>query len=145
VQAGIENETIEPSSDPEQPLALQQVDAYHAWRGLLAMADHQFRHHDDVSMVLRVLNDFDILEDPSAQWPIGTMVALLNEHHPPPTWTDDRVDNAKRRLVRWIKGLMQKNGLDATDLEDLFARVARLKEGSGGVSLTGLHRPKLTN
>jgi hypothetical protein len=146
VQPGIENETIELGSDPDQPITLQQVDAYHAWRGLLAMADHQFQQRDDVSILLRVLNDFrDILEESSAQWPIGKMVALLNERHPPPTWTDDRVDNAKRRLVKWIKGLMQKNGLDAIDLEGLFARVARLKEGSGRVSLMRSHRPKLTN
>jgi hypothetical protein len=36
--------------------------------------------------------------------------------------------NAKRRLVNWIKRLMQKHGFDTTDLEDLFARVARNQE-----------------
>jgi hypothetical protein len=86
----------------------------------------------------------DVLEDSSGQWPIKVMVVMLNEHFPPPTWTGDRVDNAKRRLIKWIKGLMQKNGLDATDLEALFARVARRIESEEG-SLTELRRPKLTN
>ena len=35
------------------------------------------------------------------------------------------MDNAKRRLVNWIGRLMRKNALDATDLEGLFAAVAR--------------------
>ena len=38
---------------------------------------------------------------------------------------------------------MQKNGFDVTDLEDLFARVARRKEGSERMSLgAGLRRPQ---
>jgi len=38
---------------------------------------------------------------------------------------------------------MRKNGLDATDLEALFARVAREREGTDAVE-AGL-RPNLTN
>jgi hypothetical protein len=56
------------------------------------------------------------------------MVDLLNRRFPLSLWTDERVDNAKRRLVNWIKRLMQTNGLDIIDLEDLFARVARNQE-----------------
>jgi hypothetical protein len=56
------------------------------------------------------------------------IVTLLKERIPPPTWNSDRVDNAKRRLLTWINRLMRKNGLDATDLEALFARVARERE-----------------
>jgi hypothetical protein len=143
VQPGIEDETDEPGSEPD---LFNHVDAYNAWQGLLLTANDQFPQHDDASMLLRLLNDArDILGESSGQWPIRRMVALLNELFPPPTWTDDRVDNAKRRLVKWIKGLMQKNGLDATDLEALFAGVARRGEDSKRVPLTALRGPKKTN
>jgi hypothetical protein len=82
------------------------------------VADQEFQRSDDVSKLLRLMNEFrDLLEDSSGQWPVKTMVSLLNERFPPPTWTDRRVDNAKKRLLKWINRLMQKNGLDATDLE----------------------------
>jgi hypothetical protein len=61
------------------------------------------------------------------------------------SWTDRRVDNAKKRLLKWISRLMQKNGLDATDLEALFAGVARQEDDGKRVPLTTLHRPKKTN
>ncbi len=78
----------------------------------------------------------DIFEESSGrQWPVRRLVALLNEHFPPPDWRDRRVEDAKRRLNKWINRLMQKNALDATDLQALFARVARLSEKvEGGVS-----------
>jgi hypothetical protein len=43
----------------------------------------------------------------------------------PPSWSDDRVENAKKRLLNWVQRLMRQNGLDAADLEAVFARVAR--------------------
>jgi hypothetical protein len=134
---GIENEFNEPGSDPDQPDPLQQKDAYRAWRGLLVMADQQFPLDDDVSMLLRLMNKFrDILEESStSQWPITRMVTLLNAHFSPPPWSNDRVDNAKKRLVNWTKRLMRNSGLDAISLEDLFARVASRKEGGKRASL----------
>jgi hypothetical protein len=142
----LEDETGE-DLDPDQSDGLRRMDAYRIWAGLIAMADQEFQRRDDVSTLLRLMNDFrDLLEDSSAQWPVKTIVALLNERFPPPTWTDRRVDNAKKRLLNWINRLMQKNGLDATDLEDLFARVARRKEGRERMSLgAGLHRPQPKN
>jgi hypothetical protein len=124
---------------PDQAVRLERIDAYHALRGLLATADQQFPLHDDVSALLRLMNKFgDILEESSSgQWPIARMVALLNQHFPPPTWTDHRVDNAKRRLTNWINRLMRRNGLDVTDLVALFARVARKKERNA--TQMGLH------
>ena len=146
VQPGVEDETAELGSDPNQAITLQEKDADRAWRGLLATANNQFQQHDDVSMLLRLMNDVrDILEDSSSQWPVNRIVALLNQQFPPPTWTDRRVDNAKKRLLKWISRLMQKNGLDATDLEALFAGVARREDDSKRVPLTTLHRPKKTN
>ena len=90
-------------------------------------------------MLLRVMDDVrDIFEESSGQWPIKRMVALLNKRFPSSTWTDDRVDNAKRSLMNWIKRLMQTNGFDATDVKDWFARVARKQEKNEQVSMPGL-------
>jgi hypothetical protein len=145
VQPGIEDETDE-GSDPDQPIPLQQEDADRVWRGLLATANKQFPQHDDVSMLLRLMNDVrDILEVSSSQWPVNRMVALLNQRFPPPPWTDRRVDNAKKRLLKWISQLMLKNGLDVTDLEALFAGVAQREDNSKRVPPTTLHRPKKAN
>jgi hypothetical protein len=60
-----------------------------------------------------------------SRWPVGRLVAVLNVEFSPPPWSDDRVENAKKRLLNWVQRLMRQNGLDATDLEALFARVAR--------------------
>ena len=145
VQPGNEDEDFGTEPDPGQPGMLQELDARRVWRGLLVTADLQFERHDDISMLLRVLADVpDILEGSTGgQWPVKKIVTLLNERFPPPTWNSDRVDNAKRRLLTWVNRLMRKNGLDATDLEALFARVARERE-STGVAVTGL-RPNLTS
>jgi hypothetical protein len=146
VQRGDEDETVELGLEPDQAITLQQKDADRAWHGLLATANKQFQQHDDVSILLRLMNDVrDILEDSSSQWPVNRIVAMLNQRFPPPIWTDRRVDNAKKRLVNWINRLMQKNGLDATDLEALFAGVARREEDGKRVSPTALHRPNKTN
>jgi hypothetical protein len=83
----------------------------------------------------------EILQDSSGgQWPITELVAQLNNRFPPRTWTGDRVDNAKRRLLKWIKRLKRKNGLDEVDLEALFARVARQQEHGSPTTPNGLHR-----
>jgi hypothetical protein len=138
----LENEDEEIRSDPDEPSTLQQEDAHRAWHGLLITANVRFQKHDDVSMLLHVMNDVrDLLDESSSQWPIKKMIDLLNERFPPPSWTDDRVDNAKRRLMNWINRLKQKNGLDTTDLKDLFARVARTKEkgeASIGMGITSV-------
>jgi len=68
------------------------------------------------------------------------VVVQLNNRFPPRTWTGDRVDNAKRRLLKWIKRLMRKNGLDEVDLEALFARVARQQEWRNPSSVNRLRR-----
>jgi hypothetical protein len=139
--------TADPGSTPPgQAVMLQQKDADRVWRGLLVTASKQFPQHDDVSMLLRLMNDVrDILDVSSSQWPVNRIVALLNQRFPPPPWTDRRVDNAKKRLLKWIRQLMLNNGLDATDLEALFAGVARREDDSKRVPPTALHRPKKTN
>jgi hypothetical protein len=56
---------------------------------------------------------------------VGRLVTILNAEFSPPPWSDDRVENAKKRLLNWVQRLMRQNGLDATDLEAVFAQVAR--------------------
>jgi len=43
--------------------------------------------------------------------------------------TDDRVENAKRRLTRFISRIREANGLDPTDLRALLARYVTGKSG----------------
>jgi len=43
-------------------------------------------------------------------------------------------------LLKWIKRLMRKNGLDEVDLETLFARVAGEQERRNPRSVNRLHR-----
>jgi hypothetical protein len=121
-------------ADPEGRGALEDTDARQVWRGLLITAGREFQPADDVQMLLQLLAEQpDILDASSGgQWPIKMIVALLNLRFPPPPWTDRRVDNAKRRLMNWIGRLMRNNGLDAVDLEAVFARVARRHERQPG-------------
>jgi hypothetical protein len=130
VQPLNEDEFHEIVSDGDTSSALDATDGLRVWRGLLTTANLQFQHNDDLSMLLQLLaRNPDILQISSGgQWPIANIVAELNKQSSPPLWTDDRVDNAKRRLLNWIKRLKQKNGLDDVDLEALFARVARQEE-----------------
>jgi hypothetical protein len=140
-----EDEPIESPSNLDVPSTLQQADAHRTWRGLLITANQQFQKHDDVLMLLRVMDDVrDLLDESTSQWPIKRMVGLLNERFPTFSWTADRVDNAKRRLVNWINRLKQRNGLDTTDLEGLFARVAR-RQGRGEQVLLPEPGPRTVN
>ncbi len=143
-QLSNENE-IDPDPGGAEPL--EETDARYVWRGLLATADVVFPQSDDVSMLLRLMaEDPGILGVSSARrWPVRLIVTLLNSRFPPPTWTEDRVDNAKRRLINWISRLMRKNRLDATDLEAVFAKVARRQEGGEREIQIDLHLATLVS
>jgi hypothetical protein len=119
------------ASDADTARSLEAGDQRRVWRGLLAMVELEFEPNDDLFMLLRLVSEQPgLLQDaPGGQWPIMDIVNRLNIRFPPPAWTSDRVDNAKRRLMNWIKRLKRKNGLDDVDLEALFARVAREQEG----------------
>jgi hypothetical protein len=127
-QPGDEDESEDTSVDPDGEL--QRIDTRRIWRGLLSTAAIDFRSDDDVSMLLQLMaDDPTILDDaPGGQWPVGLIVARLNDRPTSRRWSDDRVDNAKRRLMNWIERLRKRNRLDATDLEGLFAGVARQLE-----------------
>ena len=142
VQPKDNGEFTEIVSEADAPKALDAADGQRIWRGLLATAELEFQPSDDLSRMLQLLAESpEILEDWSGgQWPITTLVVRLNNRFPPRTWTSDRVDNAKRRLLKWISRLKRKNGLDGVDLEALFARVARQRESGSPTSANGKHR-----
>ena len=146
VQAGDDDHPIEIEHYPEDDTNLRAADARRVWQGLLAAATDEFGPEEDVAKLLHVLARApDIFEESSGrQWPVRRLVALLNEHFPPPDWRDRRVEDAKRRLTKWINRLMRKNALDATDLQAVFARAARLSERvEGGISGAKQGRLKL--
>jgi hypothetical protein len=126
-----EEKSEEMDIDPH-PSGLAQTDSQRIWRGLLATAAVDFRPDDDVLTLLKLLAaDPDILDDsPGGQWPVRLIVTRLNESPTSRRWSEDHVDNAKRRLMNWIERLRRRNRLDVTDLEGLFAGVARRLETS---------------
>lgn len=107
--------------DPEDPHRDQ--DSRKIWQGVLAAAASHFRPEEDVSVLLDLLAHDDQIQSAfGAEWPVSHIVVALNQKHPHPPWTDDRVDNAKRRLRNWIGRIRRDHGLDSTGLMDLFAR-----------------------
>jgi hypothetical protein len=130
VQPGKGDEPLEVGGEQDEHATLREEDASCAWSGLLIMGNLQFKPEDDVSSLLQLLADDPSILDNSSntQWPISKIASLLNDRFSPPLWGVERVDNAKRRLMNWISRLMRDNGLDATDLEALFAGVARKKK-----------------
>ena len=113
-------------TDPHED-GLGPADAVNIWRGVLITAERTFQPDDDVWKLLRMLAKVPGVLDGStgSRWPVGRLVTILNAEFSPPSWSDDRVENAKKRLLNWVQRLMRQNGLDATDLEAVFARVAR--------------------
>jgi hypothetical protein len=112
---------LEPADDPREI-----CDAQQAWRGLVAMVERQLGPQDDVFALVRLLaQDADIQDAFGAQWPIARIVEGLHRCHGGAPWSEDRVENAKRRLTRWISRLRREHGLDAVDLRALLVRYAR--------------------
>jgi hypothetical protein len=144
-QRGEEGEPEEIGGDPDEPGELRKTDGRRIWRGLLATAAVDFGPDDDVSTLLLLLaEDPGILDDaPGGRWPVGLIAARLNDRSTSSRWSESHVDNAKRRLVNWIDRLRKRNRLDQTDLEALFARVARQLETSEPEAPT--HPPRFPN
>jgi hypothetical protein len=115
---------VDPADDP-----LQAEDAVKAWGGLVAMVERQLGPQDDVCALVRLLaEDAGIQEEFGAQWPIARIAEGLHRRHGGAPWSEDRVENAKRRLTRWISRLRREHGLDAVDLRALLVRTAREME-----------------
>ena len=136
-QAGPErdDQALARHADRSHPVWEEQEDPQYgeeirrAWLGLLTAAERQFAPTDDVSFLLQLLaHDSEIQVGFGSEWPISMIVDALNARHPSPPWTDDRVDNAKRRLRNWIARIKRDQGLDAIDLKSLFVRIARERE-----------------
>jgi hypothetical protein len=134
----VDNQTIEQLSGHYDPTedetdSLQAEDSRRAWQGLIALAMHQFGPDDDVVALVQVLSeDRDTQDSFGSQWPIGKIARALNERQPNAAWSDDRVENAKRRLTKCIVKIRQTHGLDAVDLRALLVRYAREYEPDAG-------------
>lgn len=116
---------------------LHAADIKLAWQGLLAAAERQFSAGADVTFLLGVLaQDADVQAAFGTEWPIRQIVDVLNARHPKPPWSDDRVDNAKKRLKNWIWRLARENRFDTIDHLAFFARVAREKVAREGTIAT---------
>lgn len=115
--------------DPDEG-GLGPADAVNIWRGVLITAERTFQPNDDVWKLLQMLTKVPELLDGSdgSRWPVRTLATILNAKFSPPPWSDDRVENAKKRLLNWVQRLMRQNGVDATELEAIFARVARQQD-----------------
>lgn len=128
----VDAQTIEQLSghyDPGEADSLHAEDSRQAWRGLVHLAEHQFGAEDDVVALVQVLaQDRETQESFGSQWPIGKIVRALNAGQSRASWTDDRVENAKRRLTKFILRFKQEHGLDAVDLRALLARYARQRQ-----------------
>jgi hypothetical protein len=135
-----DDEDFESIGASEPPTEVDEV-ARLAWFGLIKLAEQKFSRGDDVSVLLQLLNQAPDLFDEAGtgQWPINDIVRRLSFLFPNAGWHVDRVDNAKRRLTRWISHLKQINGLDQTDLEALLVRIARKSQRDSGDIV---HTPK---
>jgi hypothetical protein len=127
VQPDDDNEVFETGEDPLVDQPLQEADARRAWSGLVIAFSREFGQEEDASKLVRLLAQSpEVFEGSCAgRWPVSEIVHLLNKRFPPPTWTDRRVEDAKKRLVSWVKRFKRKNGLDQIDVEAFFARLAR--------------------
>jgi hypothetical protein len=105
---------------------LDAGDSGRAWIGLIKLVQHQFGLNDDVATLVKLLaEDLEVQESFGSQWPIGKIVRALNERDRTGSWNDDRVENAKRRLTKWVIKVKSTQGLDAIDFRALLARYAR--------------------
>jgi hypothetical protein len=120
------DEELESIDALEPPMEVDDV-ARLAWFGLIKIAEGKFPQDDDVSVLLQLFNEASDLFDEAAtgQWPMKDIVSRLNVQFQTADWHVDRVENAKRRLTRWVKGLMKTLGLDQTDFEALLVQVAK--------------------
>jgi hypothetical protein len=148
---GVGRPLVQPTELPDIEMTPDETgfgpaDAVNIWRGVLITAERTFQPADDVYKLLRVLAKVPEMLDRSrgSRWPVGSLVTILDAEFSPPPWSDDRVENAKKRLLNWVQRLMRQNGLDATDLEAVFARVAR-QQVQRAMPVMEFSEPKLQN
>ena len=119
-------------ADPDEG-GLGPADAVNISRGVLITAERKFQPDDDVWKLLRMLAKVPWVLDGSdgSRWPVGRLVTILNAEFSPPSWVRRSGRERKQRLLNWVQRLMRQNGLDATDLEAIFARVAASRSNNG--------------
>ena len=146
VQTDIDDEIFEgdPAPGADGDDTLNEVDLRLVWRGLRIASRREFPPGDRVSDLLQLMERTPDLFDGSSngRWPITEIVALLTRDFPEHAWDDDLVENAKRRLLRWVKRLKQENRLNTIDLEALFARIARQSKGDEPGWLPDVNQPR---
>jgi hypothetical protein len=88
-------------------------------------AERKFQPDDDVWKLLQMLAKVPWALDGSdgSRWPVG-LVTILNAEFSPSSWVRRSGRERKQRLLNWVQQLMRQNGLDAADLEAVFARDA---------------------
>jgi hypothetical protein len=134
----VDEQTMEQLSGHYDPAeneadALQLEESRRAWAGLMALVVQQFGAADDITALLQTLAEDGETQDAfGSQWPIGKIAETLGKRQPGQTWTDDRVENAKRRLTKFIGKIKKTHGLDAVDLRALLVRYAREHERRKG-------------
>jgi hypothetical protein len=102
-------------------------DVRRAWNGMLALASTRYKPHEDVRKLLDLLaRDADVQAGFGVEWPVRKIAEALNIIDPDPPWTDDRIENAKKRLRTWISGLRRQYSFDQTDLMAFFAKYGRM-------------------
>jgi hypothetical protein len=132
----VDAQTIEQLSGHYDPVedetnSLRVEDSRQAWNGLVQLAEYHFGPGDDVVALVQVLaHDRDTQESFASQWPIGKIARALNAGQSHDLWNDDRVENAKRRLTKFIVKFKQEHCLDAVDLRALLARYARQRQAA---------------
>ena len=134
----VDEQTMEQLSGHYDPAenevdTLQLEESRRAWQGLVALVVKQFGDDDDVAALVRTLAEDGETQDAfGSQWPIGKIAETLAKRQPGQTWTDDRVENAKRRLTKYVGKIKKTHGLDAVDLRALLVRYAREHERRDG-------------
>jgi hypothetical protein len=113
-------------------------DVRRAWEGMLTLASARYKPHEDVRKLLDLLaSDAKVQAGFGLEWPVRKIAEALNVTDPDPPWTDDRIENARKRLRTWISGLKRQFNFDQTDLMAFFAkygRVAKSPSSKGEVS-----------
>ena len=110
-------------------------------QGIRACIHAKFGAGSDEGCLIEVLanttdlqDEFDLYKD--HQWPIAKIAACLGERFSTGPWTIDRIDNARRNIRRWIDRLKTARGLTASELQALFAAVAKKLASPASLSST---------
>ena len=122
------------SHPPSQMRVMFAADDAAALSGLFQLAASEHAPGDDMLVLIQLLQCHPELWDEFSsdkkgrgtglKWPVDAIVTARNKVRPNRVWTSDDVENAKRRMSRFIKRKMRD--LDLTDRDDFKGLLARL-------------------